>query len=709
MLPDEPIVPTVPTPQPQQLSIDQAMQLASQHQQEGRLQDAEHLLKQILAAQPKHAHALHLLGIVAHMAGKGDLAIQLIKQAIDSDKTVALFHSNIAEMYRLQGQLSNAIQHGQKAVKLDTNMVSAHSNLGIAYYDHKDFEAARKCQEKALQLDPNFVQSLNNMGSILRQDKNFEGAAEFYRKAIAINAHYLEPLNNIGAVLVRMDQYREALEHVDKALTMNPNYADAHCNKGFAHLGLDEEGQAQICFMQALALKPDYPEAHIGLARLKKEQNEMEEAETHIRTAIDQAPDMAEAYSVLGAVLTAMGDENNAQKAYDKALSLDENLTSAKLGIGQIFIQRGALPEAEEIFRKVFESGEDRISALFSLIQAVKVKPGDALIEAMKTEAKQLSSLPESKQISVHFALGKMHGDLKEYDTSFEHYMQGCRLKRTKIDFDIEHHERLFEAVCNICSKERLQEMAGQGCRSETPIFIVGMPRSGTTLTEQIIASHPDVSGAGELYEFQHVIGMSGKDSHPDFPGNLEGLKPEEFKALGQDYVERIQQYSEKSKHIIDKMPINFVNVGLIHMALPNAKIVHVQRNPLDTCISCFTHLFAHNQNQTYDLYELGQFYRVYKKQMDYWRETLPEGAFLDFSYEELTDNPEERSKALIAYCGLKWDEACLDFHNTKRTVRTASVTQVRQPIYKSSVARWKRYEKFLEPLIDGLGDAYQG
>jgi hypothetical protein len=249
--------------------------------------------------------------------------------------------------------------------------------------------------------------------------------------------------------------------------------------------------------------------------------------------------------------------------------------------------------------------------------------------------------------------------------------------------------------------------LRGGGDPSRVPIFVLGMPRSGTTLTEQIIASHPEVYGAGELHDLLKVAhrNITGTTAPIVFPDNLRSLDQPTLAAWGAEYVAGLQQRAPDARRITNKMPANFFAVGLVHLMLPNAKIIHVNRNPVDTCLSCFTRLFNHKQEHTYDLAELGQYYVHYARLMEHWRKVLPAGAFLDVNYEDIVADQESQARRLIEYCGLEWNDACLDFHNTKRSIRTASLTQVRQPIYTTSVERWRHYEKFLEPLLDALGD----
>ncbi len=317
--------------------------------------------------------------------------------------------------------------------------------------------------------------------------------------------------------------------------------------------------------------------------------------------------------------------------------------------------------------------------------------------------------------MSLHFALGKCYDDSGDYDKAFPHFMAGCKMKRAKLTYDPANAERQFAGLMEIFDQAAIDRLRGSGDPpgdpSGVPVFVLGMPRSGTTLTEQIIASHPDVYGAGELHDLLRIAerNIGGATTPVSFPDNLRALDRQTLTAWGAEYVAGLKQRAPDAKRITDKMPANFFAVGLIHLMLPNAKIIHVNRNPVDTCLSCFTRLFNRKQEHTYDLAELGQYYVHYARLMDHWRKVLPAGAFLDVQYEDIVADQEAQARRLIAYCGLEWNDACLDFHNTKRSIRTASVTQVRQPIYTSSVERWRHYEKFLGPLLDALGDLAPG
>jgi tetratricopeptide (TPR) repeat protein len=700
--------PATQTPQPSpQLSIDQAMALATQLQSQGRLQESENLLQQILQQAPNHPFALHLLGVIAHQVGKNPLAVTLIQQAIQSNGNAALFHANLSEILRQLKRLDEAVAHGERAIALEPQMVMAHSNLGIAYFDRKDLDRAEACQQRALAIDPNFAPALNNMGSIQRERKHKDDALAWYRKAISANPKYLEPLNNFGALVLEDERTDEAAEALNKALRFNPNYAEAICNMGGVHLVLEENEAALACYQRALALRPVYIEAQMGLSKTYQALENLPDAETAALRAIQIDANNPKAHALLGSVFTELTRPELAEKEYDRALLLDPECDDALLGLGHLCMENGQMDRAEELFLRALEFKPDNMAARIHITQVKKTKAGDENFAALLEEEKKSAGFSENKKLSLHFALGKGYDDLKNYEKAFPHYLAGCKIKRAKLSYDPAGAEKQFAALTDIFDQATIDRLRGAGDPSALPVFVLGMPRSGTTLTEQIIASHPDVYGAGELQDLLRVAhrNITGTTDPIVFPDNLRSLDQATLSAWGAEYITGLKQRAPDALRITDKMPANFLAIGLIHLMLPNAKIIHVKRNPVDNCVSCFTNLFRRAQEHTYDLAELGQYYALYSRLMEHWRKVLPVSAFLEVQYEDIVADQEAQARRLIDYCGLEWNAACLDFHNTKRPIRTASVTQVRQPIYTSSVERWRHYEKFLGPLLDALGD----
>ncbi len=690
----------------QQLTIEQAMQLAEQHQASGQLPESEAVLRRILQVQPQHAPALHLLGVIAHQAGNIEMATQLIAQAIEIQPSTALFRSNICEMYRQMGNLDAAIKHGEEAIKLNSGNASAHSNLGIVWYDKGELDKAEACQKKALTIHPSLVAALNNMGSIYRDKKKLDTAEEYYQKVLSIAPQHLESMNNLGAVLTEKEQPEKSLELIQQALNLNPDYADAHHNIAIAWLMLEQEDKAQASFQREIQLRPNKAAPYLGLGQILLNQKNTNEAEAMASKAQELAPEDAKVHCLWGDIHTQNGFPDQAGKDYAHALKLDPDMEAAHLSLGHLLMEQGDMDAAKTSFSRALKINTDSMGAQLALVQANKVKEGDEHMASLVEEGKKIDSMLETKAMSLHFALGKCFDDTKQHDLAFEHFSKGNNLRRKRIEYSADANNQYAKNICSFFSRENIDNLRSDACSSKLPIFVLGMPRSGTTLTEQIIASHPDVYGAGELPDLLNLSNHPKGTNGAEYPQSMMGVTQAELKILGERYIDGIQKRNPSAKRITDKMPANFACLGLIHLMLPHAKVVHIKRNPVDTCLSNYSKLFGHkSQPQSYNLTELGLYYRNYAKLMEHWRNVLPEGAFYEVQYEDLVADNETQARALIDYCDLEWNDDCLNFHKTKRIVRTASITQVRQPIYNSSVERWRKYEAHLEPLLDALGD----
>ena len=424
--------------------------------------------------------------------------------------------------------------------------------------------------------------------------------------------------------------------------------------------------------------------------------------------AAEFLPDDADAHYNLGNTLNKLGQLEGAVASYHRALEIKPDYAEAHNNAGNALKNLGRLDAAAASYRRALEIKPDYIEARLNLAQAGKVKAGDENLAALAglAEAARIDAvpLPVKNAVFLHFALGKCYDDIGDHEKAFPHFIEGCRLKRATFDYDPNPNTQYVASIMRNFDAELMDRLRGGGVTSSLSIFVLGMPRSGTTLTEQIIASHPQVYGAGELPDLMEIMRRDVGGGRV-FPNNLHLLDQGRLAAMGAEYVSRLQRRAPEMRHITDKMPSNFYAVGPIHLMLPNARIIHVRRNPVDTCLSCFTQLFVSEHKFTYDLAELGRYYIDYFHLMQHWREVLPTGAFLDVQYEDIVADKEGQARRIIEYCGLEWNDACLDFHKTKRAVHTASAVQVRQPMYQSSVERWRKYERFLGPLLDALGD----
>lgn len=685
----------------QNLSLDQAIQLANQLHAGGQLTQAEQVLRQILKVSPEHPHALHLLGVVVYQAGQVILGMDLVRQAIASDSTVALFESNLAEMYRQQNRTQEAIIHGQKAVDIDPTMAVAYGNLGIALFDAKNYDAAQVAHGRALAINPHLLHSLNNLGSIERARGNKTNALNWYRKALQLNENFIESLINIGAILVEEDRAQEAEPYLQKVLMIHPHSPEGLCNLGLSYYKLQDYQKAHDLLVRSLQNRPNYSEALVGLAKVLQEIDRPSEALDLLQQALRQDGSQAEVWCQLGTLYTEMMQSVLAKDAFDKALAIDDKNIDAWIGKANLALESGETASSKEFLDVALSLDPHNIPARFHLTQADKVKKDDANLAVLENLCNNSQELSAEKQISLHYALGKAYDDIGEYQKAFPEFAKGAQLKRSQFSFDLSLETQYVDNLIQVFSSEFYQEFSGAGNPDPTPIFILGMPRSGTTLTEQILASHPLIHGAGELrdlltimQELKLVFTNAGNTQ------NFAGLTKQKLNQWGQVYSEKLRTYSDDALRITDKMPANYFALGFISLMLPNAKIIHVKRNPIDTCLSCFTHLFNRHQEATYDLAELGAHYRNYDRLMEHWRKVLPPQSFMEVQYEDIVADIETEARKLIDWVGLDWSESCIDFYNTKRSVRTASLTQVRKPIYNSSVNRWKNYEEFLSSLL---------
>ena len=688
------------------MTVRDVVALAEQKRAAGLPGEAESLCRQVLQSFPQNAPALHLLGIIAHEVGNAPAAIELLQRATAAKDDIALYHGNLGEMLRLSGRPKEAVAAGRRAIELEPNHPQALNNLGIAYFDAEDYHSAEQCYRRALALDPGFAEAYSNLGNVLRTTKRLEEAVPAYNRAIALKPNYAEAYNNLGTVLrdlkkaaesepvyrkalalkpddpatlnnlalalMELDREEEAIQILNRSSALDPRNGRTYVYLGSALLSLDRMEDAESALHRALALMPEDADAHNLRGRILLDQNRPEEAVASFRVAIEKKPDMVDAHNNLGNALKELGRVDEATESYYTAKRLDPKATAVYINL---------------VDAKPFKSADDP----------------DLL--AMEELAKELPSMSDDDRMQLHFALSKAYGDLKRHSESFEHNLKGCALKRRKIDYPERETLWLFDRIREVVTPELMRAKAGRGDPSDVPIFIVGMPRSGSTLIEQMLASHPKVFGAGELKDFDKVVkAVHGRDgaviAYPEF---LPSLQPEHLRQMGTQYVRRLREYSADAPRITNKMPSSFFYVGLIHLVLPNARIIHSMRNPVDTSLSCFSKLFSGEQNFSYDLGELGRYYRKYTEIMDHWRQVLPTDVMLDVQYEAVVDDFEAEARRIVAHCGLEWDPGCLAFHENKRPVKTASALQVRKPIYQTSIGRWLPYKDQLEPLLREL------
>ena len=509
---------------------------------------------------------------------------------------------------------------------------------------------------------------------------------------------------------MELGQFDDAVFNYRQALKIKPDYADAHFNLGNVLMELGQFDGAVASYRQAIEIKPDFTSAYINLGGALQELGQLYDAAANYRVAIELKPGFAKTLANLALVMSDLEQLDGATEYFARALKIDPDCVEARLGLAKLSIQRGDISEAEEMLQSVLKTYPANLEARFLIAKVNKVTSDSenfTALQEFETAARNGKlSISRSQTIGLHFALGKCFDDIGNYDSAFSYFSEGCKQKRATLKYDAAKTTKLHNDIIRVFSQETLDRLRGGGSSSSLPIFVLGMPRSGTTLTEQIIASHPKVYGAGELQYMPIISNRDVAGIGVDFPNNITALDRGILSTWAADYVTEIRRHAPNSKYITDKLPHNFAAIGLIHLMFPNAKIIHVNRNPVDTCLSCFTNLFANNNLEyTYDLAELGGYYANYARLMEHWRTVLPADAFFEVQYEDIVFDLELHARKIIRYCGLDWDDACINFHKSERFIHTSSMSQVRQPIYKSSVERWKSYRKYLGPLLDTLDD----
>ena len=474
--------------------------------------------------------------------------------------------------------------------------------------------------------------------------------------------------------------------------------AEAHFNIGNALLELGQNAEAVGCFGRVLALEPESAEAHHNLGNAWRAQEQLDRSIDCYRRALEFKPEFAVAHGSLGTALRLAGRSAEAEASFLRALELTPGSAEPHAQLAELRADHGQLGHAEELFRHALLLDPQCTEAWLGLSRVRKITRDDAhwLVDALRIAD---SGLPPRKEVLMRYAVGKALDDCGEYDLAFSSYQRANELsKRHMVRYDRGQLTRLVDLIIESQTADWLQQAVSAGVHSDRPVFIVGMLRSGTTLAEQILASHPAVVGAGELPYWNAAaisLGLPAAAQSPPAPRLAE---------LAHQYLKILPGAADHPLRIIDKTPGNFLHLGLIHAALPAARFIHMQRDPLDTCLSIyFQHLEAFHSYAT-DLEDLTHYYTQYRRLMQHWREVLPGQLILDVPYEELVADTEAWSRRMLEFIGQPWDPRCLEFHRTERTVLTASKWQVRQAMNNSAIGRWRAYEKYIGPLL-GLSE----
>ncbi len=694
---------TEPQGQAQQgMPIEKALALAHQHWDAGQADQAERLCQQVLAVWPGQADALHLMGLMAHAYGNLDLAIEHLRKACQSPRTPAIYFSNLAEMCRRRGLFADAEQAGRRAVALDPSLSACWNNLGIILQEEGKLEESLSCLERVVLLQPNNAEGHNNLGNTLKRLGRLEQARLRYEAAIKLAPNYAEAYSNLSNLLNDLGYLDDAVAMARRAIDANPRLSDAYINAAAVEVGRHRYEDALRWIEALLAYSPMHSGGLVVKALALKNLERLSEALNVAQLAVSGAPDSSEALNALGEILQELGRTDEALDAYERASKgTGFAIEKAIVNRGVALMERGDKAPALVELDRALVAYPRSASAWHARVDLKTYKAGDPEISRMAALLGAGGLESRDDRMALNYSLAKAWMDVGEADRAFSYLNEGSRMKRGTFDYDPKASDAWMKSIGDHFPAEILERLAGGGAKSELPVFVMGMPRSGTTLVEQILASHPKVHGAGELRFLGQVAGSKGP-----YPQMLDSLTPETATELGRAYLAEVEPLAQGKARLVDKMPSNFMFAGLAKLILPQARIIHVRRNPVDNCLSCYSRLFSKEQLFTYDLAELGLFYRSYERLMDHWRAVLPPDRFIETRYEDMVANQEAESRRLVDFIGLPWSKACLQFEKTARIVKTASVNQVRKPIYKTSVDRWKAFSGQLGPLLDALGIA---
>lgn len=555
-------------------------------------------------------------------------------------------------------------------------MATLSETLALARQRHRagDVNAAAQLYRQVVQAEPDHAEALALLGLALDQAGDSATAEGFYRRALALRPDEPQVHFNFGNALLSQGRRDEAADHFRHAVRLEPEFVEAWNHLGNVLFLQDRPAEAIPCYERAVRLRPDFAEACRNLGKALREVDRLTEGMAWYRQAVRLRPTHAKAHNDLAVALLELGE----------------------------------IPEAESHFRHALRCDPGAIQVLWNLAAYGLYSEQDPNSDQLRAWLRdgQLSSMEASQ---LHFILGYLLDRAGDYDDAFAHFDAGNRLRREQFQqadsaFDPAAHARFIDQLIEVFTPAYFEHVRRVGLETEVPVFIVGMPRSGTSLVEQILTHHPEVAGAGELRDIPRLVNALAdrRGTEEQYPECMPGIDAATSQQLAAPYLERLRQLGGSARRVTDKNPENFLHLGLIATLFPQARVIHCRRDPLDTCLSCYLRFFQ-GMSFACDLGDLGRYYREYERLMAHWQAALPLD-MLELVYEDLVADPEGESRRLVAFCGLDWDERCLRFHENARAVRTPSKLQVRRPIYPSAVGRWRHYAAHLGPLQEALG-----
>jgi tetratricopeptide (TPR) repeat protein len=631
----------------------------------------EEICRDYLAVNPGCADHLRLLGHALQKQGRLEEAEKQLRFALSLKPNFPQLHEDLGSVLGLRGQYEEAIASLEKAVQLDPTQARAHKKLAQALAVVGRGEDADQSFEDYFDKRPDDGKVAE--GANLLKEGRSDEAIELFQSLIRENP------KNVNALRFLAMAYFEAREKMDDAeallrrvVEIAPDYAVGWLTLGMVLIERTKVLDAIEAYQQATRLEPQNPAGWGGLGNAYAVANYQEKGAEAYARAVSLNPDAPNLQMGYAHILKTLGDQDGSLKAYRAAIS-------AKPDFGEVYWSMANL--------KVFNFEEDEVAAMEYQLEN--------------------ADLDESAEVHFRFALGKAYEDKKDHDRAWHYYHSGNQKQRMQVAHDAVEMQARQNAIIEVFNREFVEEHEGKGYDAPDPILIVGLPRSGSTLVEQILASHSQVEGTSELPNLGRVANSVGRyrSDKKQFPESARELRNRDWRAYGKQYIDETRRHrAEGTPFFTDKMPNNFSLIGFLHLILPNAKVINTRRHPYDSCLGAYKQLFGKGQNFTYDMYDLADYYNEYHKIVSHWHEVMP-GKILDVHYEETVTDLDGQVRRILEHCGLPYEEQCSRFWETRRAVRTASSEQVRQPIYTGALGKWRLYEEHIELWQEQLGD----
>ena len=662
---------------------------------EGRLDQVFEETQKLTKQYPKDLTLWKLMGASAAQTERLDQAVIAFREAIKIKPDYAEAYNNLGNALQYKGDLKEAVEAYNTALSIEPNYAEAHYNLGVTQQEKGKLNVAIKAFHKALSIKPDYAEAYYNIGNAHKELDKPKKAVEAYNKALSIKPDYAAAYNNLGNALQYQGDLTAAVEAYNKALLIKPNYANTYNNLGNAQKEQGNLQEALEAYKRAISINPNHAETYINLGITLKDQGKLDEAIKAFHKALSIKPDNVKAFNNLGSTLQKQGKLREAVKAYKKALSIKPDYAKAYNNLGITFQEQNKMQQAVEAYNKALSINPDYAEAHrnLSTIRTYTNRDPQLKLANVLYQSKKLS---DQARCNLSFALGKMYEDIGKFDEAFKYLSEGNALRKKLLNYSIDQDKNLFQKLKDVQPYFLENSLDLKNVSQELiPIFILGMPRSGTTLVEQIVSSHSEVIGAEEL-DYIKLFGFKLATE----PANITTAAVSE---LRERYLLKLTKLSKGKQFVTDKMPHNFRFIPLICAAFPEAKIIHVERNAIATCWSNYKQYFISNGlGYCYDLKDVVEYYDLYKDLMKFWQSEYSARIY-NLNYENLVNAQENQTRKLINHLGLNWQNACISPHKNKRSVRTASQQQVQKKVYKGSSNAWLKYEAFLNGAFDSL------